>query len=46
MASIYTSSCLVAGKEKIYNVLNETWQRLVCFTFLGFDYDPHNPSAL
>ena len=22
----------------------ETWQRPTCFTYLGFDYDPQNPT--
>ena len=36
--------CLVGGKEKIYYALNETWQRPTCFVYLGFDYDPQNPT--
>ena len=36
--------CLVGGKEKIYYALNEMWQWPTCFTYLGFDYDPQNPT--
>ena len=28
----------------MYYALNETWQRPTCFVYLGFNYDPQNPT--